>query len=102
MEDARYRQLQEQIQYCREPAELDRLVQGLLAPTGFGSNQLADTDEPIGLDYHEMADCLAETDKKYFEFEIDLLLRAHRQLELMRDGVVPDKPIPVNPWEHLM
>ena len=62
MEEPAYRKLQEDIRYCKSLSELETKVQRILAPTGFGSNSLADTEEPVGLNYQEMADCLLETD----------------------------------------
>lgn len=102
MEADQFQRWREDIRYCRSPEILEGWVQRILAPTGFGSNSLAETDEPIGLDYREMADCLAETDRAYFEREIALLELAYRQLQAIADGTVPDQPIPVNPWELLM
>lgn len=106
IEDALYQQLQEDIKYCRSLNELESRVQRILAPTGFGSNSLADTladtDEPIGLDYREMAECLEESDRKFFEQEIQLLYQAHRQRELIAADAVPERPPLVNPWEMFM
>jgi hypothetical protein len=38
MEDDRYKRLQVDIQFCRDTTALERLVQVILAPTGFGSS----------------------------------------------------------------
>lgn len=102
IEPEQYKRWREEIRYCRNLEALEQWVQRIVAPTGFGSNSLADTGEPIGLDYQEIAECLEETDRTYFEHEIDLLRLAQQQQELIQIGSVPDKPVPVNPWEMLM
>lgn len=102
MEAEQYKRWRDEIRYCRSPEALDGWVQRIVAPTGFGSNSLADTEEPIGLDYREIAECLEETDRSYFEYEIELLYLAQQQLDVIATGSVPDKPVPVNPWEMFM
>lgn len=105
IEEPQYRQLQEDIRYCNSLGELENRVQRIMAPTGFGSNSLADTQddsEPVGLDYHEMAECLEETDRKFFEQEIQLLYQAHRQREIIEAGAVPVRAPVANPWEMFM
>lgn len=102
MEEAQYKTLKNTIRYCKDPRKLDQLVQQIMAPTGFGSNSLADTEDPIGLDYREMAECLQDTDRNYFQYEIELVLDAYYQQDLIEQGSVPEEPPTVNPWEMFM
>lgn len=102
IEPEQYKRWREEIRYCRSPEALEQWVQRVVAPTGFGSNSLAETEEPIGLDYQEIAECLQETDRSYFEQEIELLRLAQLQLRVIESGSVPEKPVPANPWEMFM
>lgn len=99
MEQDRYRQLSEEICYCRDLAELDWIVQRILAPTGFGPNALGEAGVDVQLDYREIADCLTETDRSFFQFEIDLLVQAEQQVKLIQAGQVPEKPETIQPWQ---
>lgn len=102
LELTRYDKLKTEICYCKSLNALDAIVNKIIAPTGFGSNSLADTDEPVSLDYQEMSQCLQETDRQYFQYEIDLLLLAQQQLDLIHANAVPEPPPVINPWEMFM
>lgn len=102
LELTRYEQLKTDIRYCKSLNALDVIVNKIIAPTGFGSNSLADTGEPVSLDYQEMSECLQETDRQYFQYEIDLLLLAQQQLDLIQNNAVPEPPPVINPWEMFM
>ncbi len=99
MEKLRYEQLLAEIRYCKDLSELESIVQMVLRPTGFGSNGIAEGGVDAHLDYFEMAECLKETDQKYFQQEIELLIFANQQIPIIQNGQVAEKPQPVQPWE---
>ena len=99
MEKLRYDQLQSDIRYCKDLAELEQIVQTILRPTGFGSNGVAEGGVDAHLDYYEMAECLKEADQRYFQQEIELLIFANQQIPIIQNGQVAEKPQPVQPWE---
>ncbi|MGV3523964.1 MAG: hypothetical protein ACO1RX_07055 [Candidatus Sericytochromatia bacterium] len=92
---------QEDIRYCQELTLLQRLVERIVAPTGFGENRLSGEDVGESLDYREMADCLREADAAYFQNEIRLLQAAADQVDMIAAGQVPERPKPILPWEFL-
>lgn len=100
MQPEHYQRLLNKIRYCKQLDVLSEIVQGILEPTGFGSNSIADTGEiQLGLDYYEMAVCLKETDQRFFQKEIELLIFAHQQVSKIEAGQVPDEPVPVPAWQ---
>lgn len=99
MEKQRYEQVLAEIRYCKDLTDLESIVQTLLRPTGFGSNGLAESGVDAQLDYYEMAECLKETDRAYFQHEIELLIFANQQIPIIQNGQVAEKPQPVQPWE---
>ena len=103
IEAAQFQRWREEISFCRSLEALELWVQRIVEPTGFGSNSMADIGEPLGLDYVEIAECLEESDRSFFEQEITLLRLAQQQRQLLQDGgTVPEKPAPINPWEFFM
>lgn len=96
-----FQRFQEAIRYCQREELLAEHVQRILEPTGFGSNRLDEPGVEVSLDYLEMASCLKETDPHYFQQEIELLMGAHQQLDLIRAGQVPERPPVIQPWEFL-
>lgn len=99
MEKNTYNLFKEEILYCKDVAQLHYIVQRILQATGFGSNSLGETGIDVQLDYREISDCLTETDRAYFQYEIELLLQAHQHLTQIEAGQVPDKPETIQPWQ---
>lgn len=99
MDKQRYQQYWDDIKYCQEPEALEALVQRIVRPTGFGDNADVQNNLNVGLDYMEIAECLTESDRQHFQKEIELLVFAHQQREVIRLGQVPERPPQVNPWE---
>lgn len=99
MEKIDYERLLADIRYSKDLPELETIVQTILRPTGFGSNAVAEGGIDAQLDYAEMAECLTETDPRYFQSEIALLLAANQQIPRIQNGQVAEKPQPVHTWE---
>lgn len=98
MDKAGFEFYENEIRYCQAMNILDGLVQRVIGPTGFGSNQL-EGEIDVALNYLEIAECLEETDRRFFEYEIILLQLAQQQVEMIQAGQVPEKPVTVQPWE---
>jgi len=99
MEQDKYRSFQEEIIYCRDLAGLNYIVQRIIGPTGFGANALGEPGIDVQLDFQEISDCLAETDRKFFQYEIELLIQAEQQTQQIKTGQVPDKQETIQPWQ---
>lgn len=99
MDALRYQQYWDDIKYCADLQALESLVQGILQPTGFGENGDSQNNLDVGLNYQEIAECLLETDRQHFQKEIELLIFANQQLDLIRYHQVPERPPQFNPWE---
>lgn len=100
MQPENYQSYLRQIRYCKQYSQLSGIVQNILQSTGFGANQGADVEDMhVVLDYAEIAVCLKETDQRFFQKEIELLIFAHQQVTHIKTGQVPDEPEAVPTWQ---
>lgn len=100
MQPEHYQSYSRNIRYCKQLNQLSEIVQNILRPTGFGANQVSDVEDiQVSLDYAEIAICLKETDQRFFQKEIELLMFAHQQVAQIKTGQVPDEPEAVPTWQ---
>ena len=104
-QDTPYPQVLRAIQAAPDLAALRLAVAPLLQETGFGSTSLqdAETGEETSLDYLEIAECLMETDRSFFQKAIELLVLAHQRSKEIAQGVPPRPPAPETPtWQQFL
>ena len=100
MQPEHYQSYLRKIRYCKQLDQLSEMVQNILRPTGFGANQVSGVEDlHVSLDYAEIALCLKETDQRFFQKEIELLIFAHQQVAQIKAGQVPDEPEAVPTWQ---
>lgn len=104
-QQARYQQILRRIQTASTPTALSEAVAPLLQETGFGSSSMTDdeTGEEICLDYLEIAECLMETDRLYFQKPIELLILTQQRSREMSQRIAPCEPKPeITPWQQFL
>lgn len=100
MQTEYYQSYLRQIRYCKQLDQLSEIVQNILRPTGFGANHVSGVEDiNVTLDYAEIAVCLKETDQRFFQKEIELLIFAQQQVAHIKKGQVPDEPEAVPTWQ---
>jgi hypothetical protein len=103
--DAHYKRILANIQAANSDSALNQAVAPLLQETGFGSTGMKDpeTGEETCLNYLEIAECLMETDRIYFQKQIELLVMANQRNKEMSMGVPPRiQPPEQPPWQQFM
>jgi len=103
--EARYKRILMAIQAAHNESALSMAVGPLLQETGFGSSGMVDpeTGEESRLSYLEIAECLMDTDRLYFQKPIELLVMANQRSKEMALGVPPRLPEPESPpWQQFL
>jgi hypothetical protein len=93
------------IQSASDLGALRLILTPLLLETGFGASSLkdAETGEETSLDYLEIAECLTEADRQFFQQAIELLVLAHQRSKEIMLGIPPresETEIPV--WQQFL
>ncbi|PIQ27699.1 hypothetical protein COW36_07335 [bacterium (Candidatus Blackallbacteria) CG17_big_fil_post_rev_8_21_14_2_50_48_46] len=103
---AHYQRILQAIQAAADATALSRAVAPLLQETGFGASGMVDaeTGEETRLSYLEIAECLMETDRLFFQKPIELLVMAHQRSKEIMLGVPPRPPEPEAPppWQQFL
>ncbi|MGE3725509.1 MAG: hypothetical protein AB7I41_08165 [Candidatus Sericytochromatia bacterium] len=103
--EARYKRILLAIQAAQNEAALSMAVGPLLQETGFGSSGMSDpeTGEETRLSYLEIAECLMDTDRLFFQKPIELLVMANQRSKEMAQGIPPRAPEPeLPPWQQYL
>lgn len=103
--EARYKRILAAIQAANSEAALSQAVGPLLQETGFGSSGMIDpeTGEETRLSYLEIAECLMDTDRIFFQKPIELLVMANQRSKEMGMGIPPRTPEPeLPPWQQFL
>lgn len=101
--EAHYKRILTAIQAANTESALGLAVGPLLQETGFGSSGIIDpeTGEETRLNYLEIAECLMDTDRLYFQKPIELLVMANQRSKEIGMGVPPRIPEPeLPPWQQ--